>query len=423
MINFLLGPPGGGKSYEAVAYHVLPALQAGRKVITNLPLNVEAFGTIDPSFPALIERRTETLAKPYETDWEQAESNFKRFGLSPKVRQFNKAAFSNKEDYGDPWRHPETGSGPLYVIDECHIPLPRTGTPQDVEIWYSLHRHESADVLLITQSYGKVNRAIVDLVQVCYRVKKAVALGSSKKYIRKVQDGVRGAVVNESIREYQSKFYPLYRSHTLGGGKELEAKDIRPFWKHWSVIGAGVFVLGGLALLGWSLSKGVGLDPADTVARAKAIQARAPGSSPAKPSQASVTPVAGPKEAEPKPKETDQKTQGVEAIGGPYDALGLHVLGSISNGKRRMYLVLTSLNGQPMKTFSDAELVEAGYKVEPVSPLVLSLSYGGKTRWVISDGPQATMEQSAAPSGGKHRAEGAPAPSPGKAPPDAQADA
>lgn len=422
MINFLLGPPGGGKSYEAVAYHVLPALKAGRKVITNLPLNVEAFGALDPAFPALIEKRTETLAKSEEVDLQKAEQNFKRFGLRLQVRQFNRAAFANKEDYGDPWRHPETGSGPLYVIDECHIPLPRTGTPQDVEIWYSLHRHESADVLLITQSYGKVNRAIVDLVQVCYRVKKAVALGSSKRYIRKVQDGVRGAVVNESIREYEKQFYPLYRSHTLGGGKELEANDIKPFWKHWSVIGAGVFVLGGLSMLGWSLFKGVGLNPADTVARAKSIQAGLPASSSIDPHQDKAR-LAGPKEAEPQPKQTDQKTQGVEAIGGPYDALGLHVLGSIASGKRRMYLVMTSLNGQPMKTFSDVELVEAGYKVEPVSPLVLRLTYGNKTRWVISDGPQATMEQSAAPSGGKHRAEGDPAPRAGKVPPDATADA
>lgn len=422
MINFLLGPPGGGKSYEAVAYHVLPALQAGRKVITNLPLNVEAFGTIDPSFPALIERRTETLAKPFETDWDQAESNFKRFGLTPRVRHFNKAAFSNKEDYGDPWRHPETGSGPLYVIDECHIPLPRTGTPQDVEIWYSLHRHESADVLLITQSYGKVNRAIVDLVQVCYRVKKAVALGSSKKYIRKVQDGVRGAVVNESIREYQPKFYPLYRSHTLGGGKELEAKDIKPFWKHWSVIGAGIFLVVGLCVLGYSLSKGVGLDPAETAARAKKAGAPIQTATSAPGQGVKVVKLDGPKDYDPKPKETAQKSEGVEAIGGPYDSLGLHVLGSIANGKRRMYLVLTSLNGQPMKTFSDTELVEAGYKVEPVSPLVLRLSYGGKSRWVISDGPQATIEDSAAPSGGKHRAEGARPPA-GKEPPDASSDA
>ncbi|MBI5918423.1 MAG: hypothetical protein HY849_03485 [Nitrosomonadales bacterium] len=41
MINLLLGPPGGGKSYEATVYHVLPALAKGRKIITNLPLDLD----------------------------------------------------------------------------------------------------------------------------------------------------------------------------------------------------------------------------------------------------------------------------------------------------------------------------------------------------------------------------------------------
>ncbi|POB76042.1 zonular occludens toxin domain-containing protein, partial [Vibrio vulnificus] len=35
--------PGSGKSYESVVYHVIPALKDGRKVVTNLPLNLEHF--------------------------------------------------------------------------------------------------------------------------------------------------------------------------------------------------------------------------------------------------------------------------------------------------------------------------------------------------------------------------------------------
>lgn len=88
MYNLLIGPPGGGKSYEAVVYHVLPTLEAGRKVITNLPLNVAEFGLIDARFPALIELRTKS----------------KREGAIP---------FSVPEDYGDDWRNKTTGIGPL----------------------------------------------------------------------------------------------------------------------------------------------------------------------------------------------------------------------------------------------------------------------------------------------------------------------
>ncbi|WP_431978288.1 zonular occludens toxin domain-containing protein [Pseudomonas aeruginosa] len=100
------------------------------------------------------------------------------------------------------------------MIDECHLSIPLRGTPVPVEEWYSLHRHELADVLLITQSYGKINRAIRDLVQVVYRCKKATAFGTNDRYIRKVQDGLRGEVVNTSIREYQKQFYGFWKSHT-----------------------------------------------------------------------------------------------------------------------------------------------------------------------------------------------------------------
>jgi len=54
MINLLLGQPGGGKSYEAVAFHILPALAQGRKVITNMPLDLEHICSIDTSYRALI---------------------------------------------------------------------------------------------------------------------------------------------------------------------------------------------------------------------------------------------------------------------------------------------------------------------------------------------------------------------------------
>lgn len=232
MINLLLGAPGGGKSYEAVAYHVIPALERGRMVITNLSLNVEAFSAIDPSWRDLIEVRHKT----------NGPQGSKLFGCV--------------EDYGHPWRHPQNGSGPLYVVDECHIPLPRIGTPRPVEEWYSLHRHETADVLLITQSYGKINQAIRDLVQVVYRVRKATAFGSETSYIRKVQDGLRGDVVNTSIRKYESKYFPLYKSHTKGGGSELSATDIVPFWKRWPVVGAVsiLFVVLPLMIFGLDLS-------------------------------------------------------------------------------------------------------------------------------------------------------------------------
>jgi len=367
MINLLLGAPGGGKSYEAVAYHVLPALSQGRKVITNLPLQLDEIYALEPSYAGLIELRHETRA-PRRNDGKYQ----------------NRAAFSHAEDYGDDWRHPETGAGPLYVIDECHIPLPVQGTPIEVEHWYSLHRHESADVLLITQSYGKINRAIRDLVQVVYRVRKATALGTSTSYIRKVQDGLRGAVVNEAVRSYKPAYFKLYKSHTRGGGAELAAGDIRPIWHHWSFKGAAVLLLGGLGYLifgDWALfPEPKQPEPRPTVQH----QVQAPPTVVAAPVRTHepdrVTTAAPPATA---PVASSKRA--------PFDGLGMHVTGYIQMGDRIRYGLAFSQNGQVVRQTTDEELRTAGYGVEPVGECLFRATYEGNAMWVRCDAPMATV--------------------------------
>ncbi len=88
MINILIGPPGGGKSYEAVVHHVLPALANGRKVITNLPLQMNRIAAIDASFVPLIEIRMKTLASKPVVDWDKAERLHSRFGIVAKMTTF-----------------------------------------------------------------------------------------------------------------------------------------------------------------------------------------------------------------------------------------------------------------------------------------------------------------------------------------------
>lgn len=61
MQNLIVGKSGSGKGYEVCAFHILSALSQGRKVITNMPLVLEKWGAIDPSFPALIEMRKRAM--------------------------------------------------------------------------------------------------------------------------------------------------------------------------------------------------------------------------------------------------------------------------------------------------------------------------------------------------------------------------
>ncbi|WP_211903469.1 zonular occludens toxin domain-containing protein [Ralstonia syzygii] len=406
MINLLLGAPGGGKSYEGVAYHILPALSAGRKVITNLPLVLEAF---PPEQRLLLELVTVSKGKPKPV---RAAS-----GLLASLRGLEDEEevstvvrpFSAVEDYGDPWRHPESGSGPLYVIDECHFAMPRTGTRREVAEWYSMHRHEHADVLLITQSYGKVCKDIIDLVQVCYRVRKAVAFGTNNAYIRKVQDGVRGDVVNTTVRKYDKKYYKFYRSHTKSSeaGQELAATDIVPFWRRWPVVGFGLCMVVLAILL--TQVKGNPMDASQNVARSREKAAKpatvttttvvtTPASAPVAGQVGSVAP--GARKDEHAQGATDSAASAPKAAQHPFAGMGIHVAGWASNGSQgERYVFQLSQNGVPVSTLYGDELARAGYKVTAVSPCAAKIDYGDVHFFARCDLPRQTMSPGGAVDG------------------------
>lgn len=360
MINLLLGQPGGGKSYESVAFHVIPAVvEQRRKVITNLPLRLDMWEVFFPGSTKLIEIR----------------GNYQFEG---KLYH----PFSRLEDFGDSWRG-ENEIGPLYIIDECHKSLPRTGTPVSIEEWFAEHRHEGADVLLITQSYGKINQAIRDAVQVVYRCKKATAFGSNDRYIRKVQDGLRGEVVNTQVREYESKYFPLYRSHTKSNGAVLEAmaNDIVPLWKRWPFKGAALCAIIVVCMTTYQLTRGVKpanepppvleqivYDPLDETVE--------------------VVDVAQPR--------------GPEQLIHPYQGYTMH-LSALQRGERVLpgddfpspYLngyVTISQNGQAIRQVGFRDLEDAGYRIVYHSLTVISLQFKGfDVGYVVSGLPQVSL--------------------------------
>jgi zona occludens toxin len=402
MINLLLGAPGGGKSYEAVAYHVIPALAEGRKVITNLPLNLEEF---PPEQRRLLDVRTKTRKPAPVIDWKKAESMFKRFGFATREPKFNANSFSNVEDYGiptpnpetgliqfiDPWRHPETGAGALYVIDECHKALPRLGTPLAVEEWFAEHRHGFCDVLLMTQSHGKINAAIKDLVQVCYRVRKASHLGFSNRYIRKVLDGVGGTEMNESVREYEPAFFKFYRSHTQSSqaGKELEAKDIVPIWKHWTFKGAALMCIIAIVIFSYTGA----WNPMKTNVPAKAS---ASSSKPAAAGPATMQARAGtstPDASSPVVSEATHEVVTVEKSGSkhPLAGYGLHISGVVHNARKTLYMFTVSQNGQAVYNLNQIDLVSAGYEVKPLNDCIVQVTFGESQFHATCDAPRVSV--------------------------------
>lgn len=389
MINLLIGPPGGGKSYEAVVFHVLPALQDGRKVITNLPIDVERMSAVVPGTRHLLELRIDS----------------KEPGCN---------VFGSLSDYGDAWREPRTQRGALYVIDEAHKAIPRNigaglrigdklqaeARGRAIDEWFAEHRHEGADVLLLTQSYGKLSKAVTDQVQVTYRVKKGTLFGDSSKYIRKVQDGVRGDVLSETERTYEARFYSLYKSHTrsVAAVIESDAANITPAFLKWKRA-SRLFLAVGFIALAWSLLHGSGSKqaPRAGTSTAKLAQSHALVGSPSLPKSQipDAKTASGSSDHLNKPVVEADKTVAQRFLepstrtpgdAEPLQGLGIHIVGSVkrANGNRS-YLFATTVNAQLVGTQTSAELLAAGYAVQALSECVARLSFGGKDFYVRCD--------------------------------------
>lgn len=354
MINLMIGASGGGKSYETVVYHILQALKAGRMVITNMPLNVDEFCLIEPSFRELIV-------------------------LRHKSKDPNAAhPFSVVQDYEDDWKHPDTGDGPFYVVDEAQKVIPRGQTARAVDEWYAEHRHARTDVMLISQSIGKLSKAIVDNAQIMYKVRKAVALGKPNHYIRKVYDGPRGYVIDESQREYLPQYFRLYKSHTrANGGMEALAHDISPAYKRWAKYSYVTMIVGVFILVRtfWPSSDGAGDSSAS--ARTEEHAVGTVSSSTPKPRRPQTSNMSSGYDSYSQPTPTPTPTPTPDPRErGPFGNLGIHVAGHIETEKgEQHYLFQLTQNGQTLRYLTTKEMNLSGYEVEPQGPCAAKITY------------------------------------------------
>lgn len=239
-VYLIAGKPGSGKSFEAVKEWAFPAFKAGRKVITNLPLNLDVWQMFFPHSDL-----SELL----------------------DVRPSDGLEFSRPDHYGDSWRHPglpsghpeagsdhaRSGKGPLYIVDEAHRDLPSGATDKAVIHWFKEHRHEGADVLLMTQEPRDIHRSILALVQAAYWCTNHAGAGYQDRYSVQVRQGwqkTASPMGASFVRRYDGKYFPLYQSYSRGGSPGAETKArTKPLHKRWFVKAAAV----GLVLSVWQL--------------------------------------------------------------------------------------------------------------------------------------------------------------------------
>lgn len=396
MINGIEGIPGSGKSYEAVAYHVLPALEAGRKVITNLPLVVDMFVAINPDYRKLIELRKRP--QPIRGTWDATRMDENGIGNAfdlfddghVEAPAASAKPFTGVWDYFTVWKHPETGHGPLFVIDEAHVPLPRIAADGHVREWFALHRHFNVDVLLMSQRFRKIHPDISELTAILVRCRKADILGKKGSYIRKVHSGYPGAVISTEERPYKEQFFPLYKSHTQGNSvAEASASDVSPFVRKFKRFTLAWWVVSALIIV-YMFWPGDDVKPDSKPAQRHPV-AVSPVVPVALKPEAHVNSDLQVAVASPAPVQVD------EVDPEPFAGKGVHLTGVIAAGGREVYTFVVSSSGRQVMALVGADLERAGYTFKPLGYCAGVLTFRTKSRPVTCDGPSLAVGSASKP--------------------------
>jgi zona occludens toxin len=364
MIHGISGKPGGGKSYEAVVNHIIPIVTRDkRKVVTNLPLNIDRFCSVYGEFC-----RDLIVV---------VDGQFHNYG--------GERPFSKKDHYlqYENWEN-EKGQKVYFFIDECHLAMPSSGTEKELAEFFSMHRHYGFDIMLITQNFRKVNRDIKDMIVNHYRAIKKSMMGQDDKYILKVHDGAvssNQSVVATHEREYEKKYFSFYQSHTKSESSvdEATSNDIELWYKHWSIKASIVFFISGFFILGSKVSS---MNEDDEVVELKPVTPTSSSLAENVPVPVSTNQLVS-KSAKEKPRTESQihyenmikKSKDFH----PYYKVDLSVSGSATytdNGSLvKVVYFSAAQNGQHIFTLKSHDLLMAGYELQILSDCAVYITY------------------------------------------------
>lgn len=210
------GLPGSGKSYGVVENVVIPALESGRHIITNIPLKL---GRLSDDFP------------------------------KGKVTLFDNKDAEDDPGFFDLERHP---AGVIWIIDEAwrfwKSGMKATNIPQNQKEFFTEHRHNvgedgrTNEIVLVTQDLAQLCAFVRGLVEETYRAVKLTAIGQKNKYRVDVYMGAAtgqkpGKPMRQLYGSYKPDIYQYYKSHTrnktdFAAGMEEKADDRANVLKH-----------------------------------------------------------------------------------------------------------------------------------------------------------------------------------------------
>lgn len=227
-ITAYIGTPGSGKSYEIVRSVIIPAICAGRRIVTNI------YGLSYENIIEYCERKK--LLKDDVSVGEIIVVENKRVTESD--------FFPVKENQDKSLCQP----GDLVILDECHrFFTSDRSLSGDARIFAAEHRHYAdpetgftCDMILVNQALSTLPRFLKERVEQTFRMKKLNALaGFGNKYRVDVFDGVKltkATRITYYIESYKKDIFPLYKSHDAPGAVEVKADGRGTVFKKSSVI-------------------------------------------------------------------------------------------------------------------------------------------------------------------------------------------
>lgn len=215
-IKAYVGIMGSGKTFEVASVVILGALRDGRRVVSNIAgLNadiyreiLEAEGVEPESIGQIIPVTHDHVLDPlfFRTD-KDIEQGVDSFILPGDLVALDEI-----------WRFWDGFSKPSerfmnFVRMHRQFVHPDSGL--------------TCELVLITQDVMDIGRKVRAVIEQTYRMEKATAVGSSKRYRVDIFQGgkVRGQPLRQLFKTYEAKYFPLYQSHSQKQEGSANAKE------------------------------------------------------------------------------------------------------------------------------------------------------------------------------------------------------
>jgi zona occludens toxin len=345
MIVFHEGLPGSGKSYEACVMHIIPALMAGRDVLTNINgINHKKFSDITGIPLPIVQKQLICIAHPECEDEEQR-------------LELVKADLLEK-----------TKKDSLVVIDEIQDIHPTKRQPLSPEWskYIASHRHEGLDIVLMGQDKRDVHPIWRRRIQRLLTFNKLQAVGADSSYrwvCLEATSPEKFKEVSSGIRRYEKQYFGLYLSHTQGTQNKSVYKDDRAnILKNKNV---QIAVVAFFALGYWGITNTIAFfQPKETEA-AKVVEVPLPATQPA-PVQSTATHQPVTQHTEPQPKAPEPPERPSLDIFDQEARKGRLRLAALMHNKDKLYFRIEIMDSYSrlMATYDYKALRDLGWTIE-----------------------------------------------------------